>query len=67
MSDLKKGSVANWDPGAGSKTDKGPSASLMNTEAKDDQACVSGENKLEAFKGAQGKPKGPFGAQGREF
>ncbi len=40
---------------------------LFSTEAKDQPDNMSATNEQKAFLGKSGKPKGPFGVQGREF
>lgn len=60
------GSVANWNPGAGSTTPTKNSA-LMNTEAKDNKDSINATNELKEFVGGKGKPSGPYGLQGKEF
>ena len=61
-----KGSVANWNPGAGSTTPD-RNAKLFSTEASDNKDAINGTNELKEFVKPGGKPKGPFGLQGREF
>lgn len=64
--DLTKGeSVANKtiDPsGASSNTRK-----LMSPNAKDDPETINATNEQRAWIGGSGKPKRPFGPQGRNF
>lgn len=40
---------------------------LMSPNAHEDPETVTGTNEQKAFKGRAGKPKGPFGPQGRMF
>lgn len=40
---------------------------LMNPNAKEDPEAVTGDNPQKAWLGSGGKPKGPFGPQGRNF
>ncbi len=67
MSTPKRGSVSDWDPGAGKGRNQGDIDKLMSTEAKDNSDAINGTNELKAFKGKGGKPKGPFGLKGKEF
>ena len=60
------GSVANWNPGAGS-TSPTKNTALMNTEARDNKDSINATNELKEFVGGNGKPKGPYGLQGKEF
>lgn len=48
--------------GASSNTKK-----LMSPNAKEDDRCVTGDNPQKAWVGGSGKPKGPFGQQGKNF
>ena len=64
--DLTKGeSVANKtiDPSGAS----GNTRKLMSPNAKDDPEALSGTNEQKAWIGGPGKPKRPFGPQGRSF
>jgi len=40
---------------------------LMSPNAKEDPETVTGDNPQKAYMGKGGKPKGPFGQQGRNF
>jgi len=40
---------------------------LMNPNAKDDPECMTRDNPQVAWEGGSGKPKGPFGQQGKNF
>lgn len=40
---------------------------LMSPNAKEDPETVSGDNPQRAWVGGSGKPKGPFGQQGKNF
>jgi hypothetical protein len=63
MSMLGK-SVSNMSVG----TPKGRSREqLFATDAKDQADNISATNEQKAFVGKGGKPKGPFGLQGKEF
>lgn len=66
MSKVKTGSVSNWDPGQGATT-RSNNDPAMSTEAKDHKDTCNATNELKQFVGKSGKPKGPFGVQGREF
>lgn len=58
-------SVSNKDFG---QNPKGRSKeALFSTQAKDQPDNITGTNEQKAFIGKSGKPKGPFGVQGREF
>lgn len=61
---LKPGSVADKtvDPSNARKNDQ-----LLQPNAKDDPECISGDNPQKPWTGGSGKPKGPFGQQGKNF
>lgn len=40
---------------------------LMNPNAKDDPECMTGDNPQKAWIGGGGKPKAPYGQQGKNF
>lgn len=40
---------------------------LLSPNAKEDAECVTGDNPQKAWIGGSGKPKGPFGQQGKNF
>lgn len=43
------------------------SKKLMSPNAKEDPDTVTGDNPQKAWVGGSGKPKGPFGQQGKNF
>lgn len=63
---VPKGSVANWDPGAGS-TSREVNSKLFATTASDNKDAINGTNELKEFIKSGGTPKGPFGLKGKEF
>lgn len=56
-------SVSNWEP----KTPTATNMSLMSPNAKDNKDSLTPESPLIQAVGKSGKPKGPFGKQGREY
>ena len=46
---------------------KNTTEKLMNPNAKDDPEAISGTNVQQAWIGGPGKPKLPYGQQGRNF
>lgn len=56
-------SVSNWTP----KTPTKRNESLLSDNAKDNKDSLTPTNELKQAVGRSGKPKGPFGKQGREF
>lgn len=56
-------SIANAQPSKPTKK----MSSLLEPNAKDGPESVSAENPLKQAIGGSGKPKAPFGKQGREF
>lgn len=63
------GGLDNWNPGPGGAFDPKKAAALMSTEAHDNPDSINATNKLERFDKStgSGKPKGPFGTQGKMF
>lgn len=43
------------------------SKKLMNPNAKDDPETLTGDNPQKAWEGGGGKPKPPYGQQGKNF
>lgn len=56
-------SVSDWMPKKPTKTN----SSLMEPNAKDNPDSLTPESQYKQALGGTGKPKGPFGKQGREF
>lgn len=67
MPKVPTGNVDNWDPGAGGNDNEAKKSKLFSTEASDAKDTMTGDNPLKRFVGKSGKPKGPFGANGRDF
>lgn len=61
------GKLANWNPGPGSTKPMDGVSKLMSTDARDNPDAHNGTNELKEFVGKSGRPKGPFGLQGKEF
>lgn len=60
-------SVGDMDPGDAPKSGNPQADKLMSPNAKEDMDTVSGDNPQKAWMGKGGKPKAPFGPQGRNF
>lgn len=56
-------SVSNWKP----STPKNKRTELLEPNAKDHPETFNATNSLEQWNGKGGKPKGPFGQQGKNF
>lgn len=60
------GSMKNWNPGAGKGANEAAKNKLLSTEAREAK-YVQDTNELKDYVGKSGKPKGPFGTQGKGF
>lgn len=63
MANVPKDGVSNWMPAKPTKTNQ----SLMEPNAKDNPDSLTPASPYKQALGGNGKPKGPFGKQGREF